>query len=189
MVMVVPTFLNVDGDGTAVPDRSDGRSGLFLASRTAPNSVGQFRTGRSLGSLQLHVFKTFCETTTEVLTAGPYRIPAAATIPRWASSWAPAILGARSRRWGLRTITWMKVGLDQIQTSTTTGAIGEHPLARCGAGLGPLVRPSSSHLIANALSRRQVTEPVIGGSFNTSRFLSRCRGGARPVKGMARSTR
>jgi len=29
MVMAVPTFLNVDGDGTAVPDRSDGRFDLL----------------------------------------------------------------------------------------------------------------------------------------------------------------
>jgi len=28
MVMTVPTFLNVDGDGTAVPDQGDGLSGL-----------------------------------------------------------------------------------------------------------------------------------------------------------------
>src|SRR5664280_990671 len=129
MVMVVPTFLTVDGDGTAVPDQSDGRSGLFLASRTAPNSVGQFRTGRSLGSLQLHVFKTFCETTTEVLTAGPYRIPAAATIPRWASSWAPAILGARSRRWGCARSPGWRLASTRSRPATTTGAIGEHPLA------------------------------------------------------------
>jgi hypothetical protein len=29
MVMAVPTFLNVDGDGTAVPNRSDGRFDLL----------------------------------------------------------------------------------------------------------------------------------------------------------------
>src|SRR5664280_3583540 len=42
MVIAVPTFLNVDGDGTAVPDRSDGRIGLFVQSRpiTQPRRRG-----------------------------------------------------------------------------------------------------------------------------------------------------
>ena len=41
MVMAVPTFLNVDGDGTAVPDRSDGRSGLLVQ----PGPVTLLRDG------------------------------------------------------------------------------------------------------------------------------------------------
>ena len=34
MVMAIPFFLNSWGDGTAVPDRSDGRFGLLVATRT-----------------------------------------------------------------------------------------------------------------------------------------------------------
>jgi hypothetical protein len=41
MVIAVPTFLNVDGDGTAVPDQGDGRFDLFVASRTNHPPLGR----------------------------------------------------------------------------------------------------------------------------------------------------
>src|SRR5664279_5940482 len=41
MVIAVPTFLNVDGDGTAVPDRGDGWFDLLVASRTNHPPLGR----------------------------------------------------------------------------------------------------------------------------------------------------
>ena len=41
MVMVVPTFLNVDGDGTAVPDQGDGWFGMLVASQTGHPLLGR----------------------------------------------------------------------------------------------------------------------------------------------------
>ena len=41
MVIAVPTFLNVDGDGTAVPDQGDGWFDLLVASRTDHPPLGR----------------------------------------------------------------------------------------------------------------------------------------------------
>ena len=41
MVIAVPTFLNVDGDCTAVPDQADGWFDLLVASRTDHPPLGR----------------------------------------------------------------------------------------------------------------------------------------------------